>query len=161
MKALSIKQPWASLIIYGIPIYDSVLCADGKSTRLEATNKRLFKNIENREWAIPKSFKLPQRICVHTAKRDDDFDSSFNWLCNMLGGGFGCILLHYSKQIPRGALIGEVTITADITKSDNPWFVGKHGFVLRNPKPYKRAIPCRGKLGFFDPLIAQNACSEK
>ncbi len=165
MKALSIRQPWASLIIYGIPLLESVSCEDGVSTRLEDIGKVIFKNIENRRWAIPKSFKLPQRIYVHTAKRDDDFDSSFKWLCNLLKGAYGFILMHYSKGIPRGALIGEVDVIDCVTKSDNPWFVGPYGFVLANLTVYKEPIPCRGKLGFFEPdipeVMAQKDCSEK
>jgi len=153
MKALSIKQPWASLIIYGIPLLESVSCEDGVSTRLKDTGKIIFKNIENRPWSIPKSFKLPQTIHIHTSKRDDDFESSFKWLCNTLRGAYGYILTHYSKSIPRGALIGKVDVIDCVTEIDNPWFVGLYGFVLANPVPYEKPIPCKGKLGFFEPEL--------
>lgn len=156
MKALSIKQPWASLIIYGVPILKSVPCADGKSTRLENTNKIIFKNVENRDWALPRWFSIPQRIYIHTSKRDDDFDTSFKFICSLLGGAFGFILLHYSKRIPRGAIIGDVEVVDDVIESDNPWFVGPHGFILRKPRPYKEPIFCKGRLGFFAPEIPQN-----
>ena len=155
MKALSIKQPWASLIIYGIPVVASVFCEDGVSTRLEDTGKVIFKNVENRAWPIPKSFGIPQRIQIHTAKRDDNFDSSYRWLCNLLKGAFGYILMHYSKSIPRGALIGEVDVVDYVTKSDNPWFVGPYGFILANPAAYQEPIPCKGKLGFFEADIPE------
>ena len=153
MKALSIKQPWASLIVYGIPVLEPVPYEDGKGTSLQNTNKVIFKNIENRAWPVPKCFSVPQRIYIHTAKRDDDFDSSFKWLCNLLDGAYGFILLHYSKQIPRGALIGEVDVIDCVDKTNNPWFIGPYGFVLANPKPYENPMPCRGKLGFFEPDI--------
>lgn len=162
MKALTIKQPWASLIIYVLPEIKSVPCEDGKSTRVEATGKAFYKNIENRPWPLPRGFHIPQRIYVHTAKRDDKFDSSFDWLCRLFGGAYGLILSHYSKVIPRGAIIGEVTIVDDVTESENPWFVGPHGFVLTKPKPYKSPIPCKGNLGFFEPeIIAQNRLCEQ
>ena len=157
MKALTIKQPWASLIIYGLPETKVVPCGDGKSTRLEATGKAFYKNIENRKWPLPRDFYIPQRVYIHTAKRDDNFDASFKWLCNLFQGAFGLILAHYSKNIPRGAIIGEVTIVDDVVESDNPWFTGPHGFVLTKPKPYKVPIPCKGRLGFFDTDIAQLA----
>lgn len=153
MKALSIKQPWASLIIYGLPETKAVLCEDGKRQRIENTGRVFLKDIENREWPLPESFSLPQRIYVHIPKRDDDFESSFKWLCELFGGAFGLILLHYSNKIPRGAIIGEVDIVDCVTESKSPWFTGKYGFLLKNPVPYVKTIPCKGSLGFFEPDI--------
>lgn len=150
MKALSIKQPWASLILYGLPVLESVPCDDRQHTSVENTGKVVYRNIENRAWPLPRGFYIPQRIYIHTSKRDDDFDSSFQWLCNLLKGAYGLILLHYSKSIPRGAIIGEVTVVDDVVESDNPWFIGPHGFVLTNPKPYRTPIPYKGRQGFFD-----------
>lgn len=62
-------------------------------------------------------------------------------------------MMLYSNLLPRGVIIGEVTITEQVTESKNPWFTGKYGFVLADPKPYKKPIPCKGKLGFFEPDI--------
>ena len=42
MKAITIKQPWASLIVHGI------------------------KDIENRTWSCPKKY-LGQRLLIHSA----------------------------------------------------------------------------------------------
>lgn len=42
MKAISIKQPWAYLIVYGI------------------------KDIENRTWACPKKY-IGQRVLIHSS----------------------------------------------------------------------------------------------
>ena len=42
MKAITIKQPWASLIVHGI------------------------KNIENRTWSCPKKY-LGQRVLIHSS----------------------------------------------------------------------------------------------
>jgi hypothetical protein len=53
----------------------------------------------------------------------------------------------------RGCIIGEVDIVGCVTQSKSPWFVGKYGFVLANPILYTMPIPCKGKLGFFEPAI--------
>lgn len=47
MKALSVKQPWASLIVSGA------------------------KDIENRTRCLPLAFEIPQRIYVHASLKDD------------------------------------------------------------------------------------------
>ena len=52
MKAISIKQPWASLIAHGI------------------------KDIENRTWKCPQKY-IGQRVLIHASKKPADFwDSS-------------------------------------------------------------------------------------
>jgi hypothetical protein len=33
----------------------------------------------------------------------------------------------------------------------SPWFFGPFGYVVENGVLYERPIPCRGKLGFFEP----------
>lgn len=59
----------------------------------------------------------------------------------------------YTKPMAFGAIIGEVDITGCVEKSDS-WFTGPYGFVLTNPTLYEKPIPCKGKLGFFEPAIA-------
>jgi len=148
MKVLSIKPPWAYYIIYGIPYGVSVDNPDG-SHRVEDSKRVIIKDIENRDWPLPKSFTLPQRIQVHASKRDDNFDSVLNFCAN-LGIPIGSIMLMSSNKLPHGAIIGEVDIVDCVTESKSQWFVGKYGFVLRNPQPYSEPIPCKGKLGFFE-----------
>lgn len=123
MKALSIKQPFAYLICAG------------------------FKDIENRNW----STKFRGRIYVHAAKRDDWNEATDDFIYGVFSGDV-------PSRIPRlgtnpeqfGAIIGEVDIVDCVTESKSPWFVGKFGFVLRNPTLYATPIPCRGKLGFWE-----------
>jgi len=121
MKALSIKQPWAWLICAG------------------------YKDIENRDWFIGRkvasgmvnfTIPLPMRIYVHTGKVEDSSAPLFDGV-------------EYEKLV-YGAIIGEVDITSCVTESKSPWFVGKYGFVLANPKLYDEPIPYRGQLGFFE-----------
>jgi len=149
MKALSIRRPWAYMIIYGIPYAVSVQNPNG-STSLENSGKVILKNIENRNWALPQGFSLPQRIYVHIGTREDPIEEVLN-LFHKLGLPYGSAMMMYSNLLPRGAIIGEVTITEQVTESKNPWFTGKYGFVLADPKPYEDPVPCRGRLGFFEP----------
>ncbi len=151
MKALSIRPPWAYYIIHGIPYSVPVDNGDG-STSLKMADKVIIKNIENRNWAIPEHFKLPQRIYVHCGKKEDNFEDVLNFTMK-LGLPVLSILMSTSKRLPRGAIIGEVDIVDCVTESKSPWFVGKYGFVLSNPELYKEPIYCKGKLGLFEPNL--------
>ncbi len=152
MKVLSIRPPWAYYIIYGIPYGVAVDNGDGTS-RVEDSGKVIIKDIENRDWPIPSWFKLPQRIQVHVGKRDDGIENALDICCRKIGLPPWPIMMSFSKNMPRGAIIGEVDIADCVTESKSPWFVGQYGFILRNPKPYREPIPCRGKLGLFEPQI--------
>ncbi|MDD5060896.1 MAG: hypothetical protein PHN44_01250 [Candidatus Marinimicrobia bacterium] len=150
--ALSIKPPWAYFIIYGVPYGVEVKKPDGSSS-VESSGKVIIKDIENREWAIPPSFKLPQRIMVHVSKKEDDITGVMDYTVGKLKLPAFPIIMYYSKRLPRGAIIGEVTITDCVTESKSPWFTGKYGFTLADAMPYEKPIPCRGALGFFKPNI--------
>lgn len=134
MKALSVKQPWAWLICAGI------------------------KDIENRDWRIGRkprygpykshkagfTISLPERIYIHASKDEKQ--------CLITAGELYANLIPFPiiERLPRGAIIGEVDIVDCVTKSDSPWFVGKYGFVLKNPALYEKPIPYKGQLGFFE-----------
>ncbi len=146
MKALSIKQPWAWLICKG------------------------YKDVENRTWRIGRnprhgpfssrdidfSIVLPERVYVHAGKTADWCEATENFIYRI----FDADVPH---DIPRlalhpkqfGAIIGEVDITGCVTESKSPWFVGPYGFALVNPILYEQPIPCKGRLGFFEPDIQE------
>ena len=123
----------------------SVDNGDG-SSRVELAGM-LFKDIENRNW----STKVRGRIYIHASKREDDFIETMRWLGEHIGlAPFACLMLSSKHYSPRGAIIGEVDIVDCVTESKSPWFIGKFGFVLSRPIAYSQAIPCRGRLGFFE-----------
>ena len=105
MLALSIRQPWAWLIING------------------------GKDIENRDWPT----KFRGRILVHAGKgmTRDEFDSAaiFSF------GRTGTAKLPPPDELQRGRIIGSVEIVDCVKRSDSHWFVGTYGFVLRDPRP--------------------------
>jgi len=122
MKALSIRQPWAHLICAGL------------------------KDIENRTW--PTAYR--GRIYVHAGQRFD-FEG-WNYLClhaKLLRGididQWAALALY-----PPSGIVGEVDIVDCVRASESPWFEGPFGFVLRNPVPYPKPIPMRGRLGLFE-----------
>jgi hypothetical protein len=94
------------------------------------------KDVENRDWPT----KVRGRVLVHVGKKFDD-------------SGVDCLYDCYQIQtpigLPLGGIIGSVEIVALVTAYKSPWFYGKFGFILQNPKviPF---IPYKGRLGFFD-----------
>lgn len=115
IKALSIKQPWASLILNG------------------------HKNIENRNTL--KNFR--STFLIHAGLQFD-----YSWFSEDNDNWFA--LLNINDEY--GGIIGYAEIIDCVTSSNSPWFVGKYGFIIKNP----RSLPftaCKGKLSFFYPKI--------
>jgi len=153
MKALSVRPPWAYYIIQGIPYGIPVDNRDG-STSVKISDKVIIKDVENRNWKVPESFELPQRIYIHVGRRDDDIGAVLELCVGKLGLPAFSILMSYSKRLPRGAIIGEVDIVDCVRDSKSPWAIpGQYHFILKKPEAYRILIPCRGKLGFFEPDI--------
>lgn len=130
MIALSIRQPWASLIL------------------------KAGKDIENRSW----STKYRGRILVHASKgmtrdeHEDAIDFAVAAMRANPGGTRKTTLRELGFEFDallRGGIIGSVEIVDCVTATDSPWFVGTHGFVLRDPQPLP-FTPWKGRLGFFD-----------
>ena len=111
--------------------------------RTRAFSAGEIKDIENRDWPT----KVRGRVLVHAAKgctiaeAEDALDFA-EYAC---GVTFSLDL----KTIARGGIIGSVEIVDCVTESSSRWFMGKYGFVLRDPIPMP-FIPFKGSLGFFD-----------
>ena len=119
MKALSIRQPWAGLILRGL------------------------KDIENRDWTT----KYRGVIAIHASQALywDDFNAA-SATCKSLGIRIENPVEF--DEFQRGAIVGTVELIDVVTDSDSPWFLGAYGWVLRNPRIVK-PIPYKGKLGFW------------
>lgn len=122
MIALSIRQPWAWLIL------------------------NAGKDIENRDWKTP----FRGRCLVHASKSGTkaDYEDALDFLAYR---GLDHILddIPAIDQFDRGGVVGSVEITGCTDDSESPWFVGDFGFILRNPKPLP-FVPWKGRLGFFN-----------
>lgn len=105
MKALSIHQPWAWLIVNG------------------------YKTIENRSW----NTKYRGPVLIHASKnvRTRDYCNAVNLLHRDNIG----IALPGIDDLEHGGIVGIATITDCVTKSDSPFFFGPKGFVLASAKP--------------------------
>jgi len=120
MKALSIRQPWAWLIMHA------------------------GKDIENRDWPT----RFLGRVLIHASKgmTRDEYEDGQDTLW---ASGGTVIELPPIEKLDRGGIVGSVEIVDCVTASDSPWFFGRFGFVLRDPRPLPFK-PWKGALGFFD-----------
>lgn len=131
--ALSIRQPWAWLIIR--PDLTG-------SARDQARLGHMIKDVENRSW--PTGFR--GRLLIHAGKKwgpDERADRQY------VMGRYGIAV---PETMDLGGIIGSVEMIGCVTSSPSPWFVGDYGFVMKNQEPME-FIPCRGALGFFQPVI--------
>lgn len=131
MLALSIRQPWASLIL------------------------KAGKDIENRDWPT----KFRGRVLIHAAKgmthaeHEGAIDFAVHAIRARPKHGARTITLRELgfafDEVRRGGIVGSVEIVDCVQASDSPWFVGRYGFVLRDPQPLPFR-PWKGQLGLFD-----------
>jgi hypothetical protein len=124
MKALSVRQPWAWLI-------------------LDAG-----KDIENRNWqpANP-ALRFRGSFLIHASLTRDPTQQE---LCDRVKRISG-LDLPPEDSLPQGGIVGQVDVTEVVYTSASPWFTGPCGLVLTNPRRLDFR-PCRGRLGFFDPF---------
>ena len=147
MKAISIKQPYASLIVEGI------------------------KDIENRTRECPEKY-IGQRVLIHAgmAKRSSLQELLSIWQLNKVNES-----LDKSKDFdalfPKGAIIGSVKIvdclchtyhsirdTKSIWAEKDCWH-----WVLANPIKFPKPIPIKGKLNFWESeceILICNQCGK-
>jgi hypothetical protein len=121
--ALSVRQPWAWAIVCG------------------------FKDIENRSvGAITKgSLNRRGRFAIHASKgmTREEYLQGYEHMRRL---GIAC---PPPGALPRGGIVGAVSIIDCVKQSDSPWFFGPRGLVLRNAVRYGAPTPCAGQLGFF------------
>jgi ASCH domain len=132
MKALSIRQPWAWLIVNG------------------------YKTVENRS----RSLGYPRKpFLVHASSRmtEADYDACVLFLRSSDALRHLVFELPDFDALERGGIVGQATIkymcsvgcVFSLTSSHAPWYHGQVGYVLHEAKPLPFK-PCKGRLGFFD-----------
>lgn len=122
LKCLTVKQPWASLIM-----------GDAK-------------DIENRDWPTT----IRGVIGIHSSKLLEQVEMKA--ACDLMRGFipmFSELTFRKRSVFPLGSILGTVELVDCVTSSNSPWFVGEYGLVLRNPVVFQKPIPCRGQLGLW------------
>ena len=121
MKALSIRQPWAWLIVNG------------------------YKDIENRTWPT----KVRGDILIHASKgcTNQEFEDAISFV-DSFNPALAAKIPEISK-LKRGGIVGIAKLTDCVTKSNSKWFAGKFGFVLKGGYEFPFR-PMAGMLGFFN-----------
>jgi len=125
MKALSIRQPWAWLIL------------------------NAGKDIENRDWCT----WFRGCVLIHASKgmTRAEYEEALH-TAHMVSRSrpfISGLKLPEFSDLHRGGIVGWAEITDCVVKSDSPWFFGRYGFVLRNPRQLT-FMPYKGALGLFD-----------
>lgn len=123
LLALTIKQPWAQLIM------------------------RAGKDIENRDW----STRIRGRVAIHASARmtKSDLADACHFMHAWMPKFSERIFTAEAATYATGAILGTVEIVDCVTTSDSPWFCGRYGFVLRDPIVLPNPIPFKGALGFW------------
>ena len=121
MKCISIRQPWAWLIIHG------------------------GKDIENRTW--PSNHRGPLLIHASKGMTRSEYEDAKAFAMSRVGFRKEFPKM---EDLVRGAIIGKVEMVNCASDCLSEWrSPGQYGFVLRNPEPIE-PIPYRGTLGIFN-----------
>ena len=143
MKALTLTQPWASLVILGI------------------------KRIETRSWATYQRGPLIIHAGAGWSADDRDFAADLmhagilpeRWLTTArsvkpdlpLGAGLGVVTLH---RIIAVSLIRRSETYASwlspIEREYGDYSDGRYGWFLTDPRPFPVPVPARGALGLWE-----------
>lgn len=136
MKALSIRQPWAWLIIRP-DITDP-------AERIRARHDGTLKIVENRDWVS----RYRGSLLIHASKACTrrEYDNVRRWLDSLTSPA---IQLPPLADLDRGGIVGKVEMVGCVTRCASQWFFGAYGFVFEHAQPVPFRPVC-GALGFFE-----------
>jgi hypothetical protein len=121
MRTLSIRQPWAWLIVHG------------------------HKPVENRDWRT--DYRGDFLVHAGKAMARRYYDDTLAQLAIVLGNAMPQIPAF--EQLERGGIVGTARLVDCVTEHPSPYFFGPHGFVIADPRPLP-FVPWTGQLGWFD-----------
>lgn len=122
IPALSIRQPWASLIVHG------------------------YKDIESRDWST--SFRGQLLVYAGLTMTRAYYEKITEELSNASMQSAGRLPAY--EELPRGGLVGWTRIVDCVEQSPSQWRKeGSSGSVLRESRPIPFA-PWKGRLQFFN-----------
>lgn len=123
MKALSIRQPWAWLIVQG------------------------YKDIENRSW----NTKYRGQVLIHASSRKPTKAEVMlaREILRQTHGTEASLRMPEPEHYDLGGFVGVATITGTCESSSSPWFFGPVGYQLTDARQLKFR-PFKGRLSFFE-----------
>jgi len=133
MKCLSVRQPWASLLVSGI------------------------KDVENRTWET----KYRGKLLIHASSKkyysEDVFALPYEWR-NALFNGVTTGAFPFQDKTPYSAIIGYVTLVDCVEGYDSIWSQEGFNWVMKDAYIFDKPIlGVKGKLNVFDvPEIDEN-----
>lgn len=104
IQCLSVRQPWASLIIAGI------------------------KTVENRPYSTP----LRGTIAIHAS--GEEIKQTYRLAQEFVRERGLNVNLPAIEDLPTGVIIGLVDVVDCVKSSNNPWFTGPFGYTLSRPR---------------------------
>lgn len=126
MKAITIKQPFATLIVDGV------------------------KDVENRSWVLPKKY-IGERVLIHASSkifRMYQLELDNDLIERLHRSGYET---NRERNFQTGAILGSAIITGCVTDSESVWAMPDHfHFTLAHAVRFPQPIPATGKLGFWD-----------
>jgi activating signal cointegrator 1 len=144
MKAVSVCQPWASLIVHGL------------------------KRLETRCWATPHrgALAIHASKCFPPAARMLCLQEPYRTL--LAGAG-----LRDWRDLPTGLVLGVVEVLGctrvpemehipELESQLGDFGRGQWAWLLANARPLPEPVPCRGRLGLFDvpdPAVPASQCA--
>lgn len=142
MKCLTVRQPWAWMIIHGGGSIEPLI--DGN---FHPEVRYGFKNVENRKWKT--RYRGP--LLIHAAKTEIDEDDDYWGAMKMYYADTSMRLWNFPDYPEYGSIIGQVTLV-DIVRDARPnnWAIPDHWhWLLEDPQSIK-PIPYRGMPGLFE-----------
>jgi ASCH domain len=125
MKCLTIRQPWAWLIVNG------------------------YKPIENRSWPT----KIRGNILIHSSASMSKKEAvdALMFVAKFDAKGAGLALAEAMKrnQLALGTIVGKANLIMSTLAHPSPYFVGPYGHVMTNPQRCE-PFAYKGQLGYFD-----------
>ena len=128
MKALSIRQPWAWMILHA------------------------GKDVENRTW--PTDYR--GWVAIHAAAgcTHDEFEDAMMWVGTILRPDERLPTEAYRMTfdtLQRGCIVGAAVLHDCVSHQHRSrWFQGPYGFLLRDVLVLEKPIPMKGHLGLWE-----------
>ena len=142
MKCITIRQPWAWMIIHG----GGYLWPPDIAGVPQPPILTWRKDVENRKWKT--THRGP--LLIHAAQREIDDDDDYHKALSVYYGQTYAQLREIPDYLEYGSIIGRVNLVDILSDSESCWAFPDHWhWIIEDPQPIK-PIPYRGIPGLFD-----------